>query len=420
MLKAKTLGSTSLSDVLSASIKEDSAIHAAALSMDKALFPLVQLIPQSLLWARLWANNGVILSPSLQRLADFCGGLPPLSDTELELLAMQVSVDFWDTSWPRTLRESLVRNSTSWHRIKGTPASLKTALALFGYQAEIEEDGKGPNWATYQLGLPSIADIPTVQKILSIVQEMQPARCRLWRMYTSVWDMRPAIYSGQYGYSESFYSFYSGIPVPDPNNPDSDVLVSFGKKWPVFLPCNTVQVFWGVSRLRGSLTFRQDAMLYSAAFYSSMPTRNHGFSRYRLRQIAYPQKPTYFIFARRSLSCIQAQYGASLYGESNSRYTRPSVLVLGSPSVYGETVYSGEKAQFKRIYLDEMFFHSSLHQSEPRTYGMPQYAHVRHGTTHRAISTPALPPHPTWQGRWDSRTWAAFGPQTHLTHSADA
>lgn len=95
----------------------------------------------------------------------------------------------------------------------------------------IEEDGAGQHWATYQLGLPQIADIPTVQKILSIAKEMQPARCRLWRMYTDVFDKRPIVLSVGPKLGDGWLAYHSGVSVDTGDTGDGDnVIVSFGVK----------------------------------------------------------------------------------------------------------------------------------------------------------------------------------------------
>lgn len=95
----KSLGHTPLAEVLAPSIRDDVTIRAAAKIVDNALKPMVQAIPRMLFWARLWQDEKG-LSPSLRRIVHFCGGLPPLSDEELELLAWQMHVDFWDQPGP--------------------------------------------------------------------------------------------------------------------------------------------------------------------------------------------------------------------------------------------------------------------------------------------------------------------------------
>ena len=221
----KSLGHTPLAEVLAPSIRDDATIRAAAEIVDNALKPMVQAIPRMLFWARLWQDEKG-LSPSLRRIVHFCGGLPPLSDEELELLAWQMHVDFWDPAWPRNVREHLVKHSTAWHRIKGTPASITAALKLFGYSAVLEENGPGRWWATYQLGLPDLVSLDDVRRIVSVCKEMAPARSRLWRVYAG-FDRRPIVLTKGPALSNGWLTYYSGTHVPVG---DDDVMVSFGSR----------------------------------------------------------------------------------------------------------------------------------------------------------------------------------------------
>lgn len=184
-----------------------------------------------LVWARLdpkFAQSGALLPP-LQRLVNGARGLKPLSDEELELLAWQFHVDFRETATTDAQLAAMILDSIPWHRIKGTPASIKQALGLFGYTASIEEDGVGEYWATYQLGLPQIADVATVRRVVAIASEMAPVRCRLWRLYSG-FDRRPIVLANGPVLGDGWLSYYSGVsvPVPDGTGGEDEVLVSFG------------------------------------------------------------------------------------------------------------------------------------------------------------------------------------------------
>ena len=175
----KRVGQTPFYELLPDSIRDDATITASAASLDPSRRSLVLGIPNVLLWARLDQSlpapmpdrmlpetssgnpassplcvrcpHGSVpspavtaappiriessgyLSPPLQRLVDLGGGLKPLTEAELELLAYQLHVDFRETATTREQLAAMVRNAIPWHRIKGTPAGLKAALALFGY-----------------------------------------------------------------------------------------------------------------------------------------------------------------------------------------------------------------------------------------------------------------------------------------------
>lgn len=226
---SKHLGPTKLYELLAPSIKGDEKIRAVSTSLEGVLEPIIKSIPLMLWWARLWQDEKY-LSPPMQRLVKYTGGLKPLSDAELELLAWQMHVDFWDIKWPRKVREDLVKYSTDWHRLKGTPQGVKKALELFGLEATIEEDGTGDNWATWQLGLKNVDDynIPIADlanTALKVAWEMQPQRCKLFRIYNNEFDLRPIYTSLGPSLSEGYLSFYSGI-----RDSDKDLIISFGQR----------------------------------------------------------------------------------------------------------------------------------------------------------------------------------------------
>lgn len=176
------LGTGSLLDVLAPSIQEDATIQASALSVDTALFPLIESIPKMLLWARLYGKYAE-LAPSMTRIANAVGGLNELSDQELELLAWQLHVDFWEAGWSREKKIQLVRGSTAWHRIKGTPKAVEQALALYDVTATTDASGRGKNWAVYELHLRAIPQGKTLATIARVANIAAPQRCTLRRVY---------------------------------------------------------------------------------------------------------------------------------------------------------------------------------------------------------------------------------------------
>ena len=232
---SRRAGETPLAALLPGSIRDDATIAAAAASLDPIRRVLAGGIPNILLWARLDPTPGY-LSPSLQRLVNLGGGLKPLIEAELELLAWQLHVDFRETAATPAQLAALVRNAIPWHRIKGTPASIKAALALCGYTGiTLEESGEGDFWAAYQLGLSGVTGMDDLARIVTICREMQPARCRLWRVYTPEYDFRPGVWSGPLpvcAWSQCWWSAYSGAEAPDIPGLDDDtgLVVSFGSR----------------------------------------------------------------------------------------------------------------------------------------------------------------------------------------------
>lgn len=282
----KRVGDTPFYDLLPGSIRDDATITAAAASLDPSRRALALGIPNVLLWARLDPTPGY-LSPPLQRLVDLGGGLKPLTEAELELLAYQLHVDFRETATTREQLAAMVRNSIPWHRIKGTPASIKAALSLFGYSGiTIEEDGEGDYWAVYQLGLSEITGLDDVRRIVTICREMQPVRCRLWRMYTPEYDFRPGVWSGPLptcAWSGCWWSNYSGVEVPGiPGLDDEhDLIVSFGSGRGVLVQpyCRAdAGVGYSLALLHSWKARYLDFPAWSGSFYGDVFPRNHGFT----------------------------------------------------------------------------------------------------------------------------------------------
>lgn len=229
---SSSLGSLDFLDLLPGSISGDATMQAAAMSLNGVLRSTSLAIPNLLLQARLWNQPAVSMLPPLARLTDARGGLKPLSMAELELLAWQMHVDFREVAITKEQLAEMVRQSIPWHRIKGTPASVRKALALFGYSATIEANGPGRWWATYQLGLPELVSLDDVRQIVSICKEMAPARSHLWRVYAG-YDWRPGVWSGglpDNAWSNFWWTMHSGLPVPGiPGiDGDHDLIVSFG------------------------------------------------------------------------------------------------------------------------------------------------------------------------------------------------
>lgn len=221
-----SLGSLNFLDLLPGSISTDPTLQAAAGALNAVLRSTSQSIPNLLLQARLWQQPASSMLPPLGNLTEARGGLKDLSLAELELLAWQMHVDFRDVATTRAQLAEMVRQSIPWHRIKGTPASVRKALALFGYSAIIESNGPGRWWATYQLGLPDLVSLDDVRRIVSVCNEMAPARSRLWRVYAG-FDRRPIVLTKGPSLSSGWLTYYSGTHVPVG---DDDVMVSFGSR----------------------------------------------------------------------------------------------------------------------------------------------------------------------------------------------
>lgn len=291
----KRAGQTPLSALLPGSIRDDATVAASAASLDPIRRTLAGGIPNILLWSRLDPAPGR-LCPPLQRLAELGGGLKTLSEAELELLAWQLHVDFREAASTREQLAAMVRSAIPWHRIKGTPASIRQALALFGYSGiRIEEDGTGDHWATWQLGLPEIADEATVRHIVSICNEMQPARCRLWRIYTDVFDRRPIVPDVGPVLDDGWLDFYSGASVNTGGGTgESDgVLVSFGAARRFLSEAyGDIAGSFGTTIRRAFLIPYLDRFVLDRSRLDEVYPRNHGFASACLYSLLWAERAT--------------------------------------------------------------------------------------------------------------------------------
>lgn len=396
MWSQKRLGDIPFARLLAPSIKEDTSIATAAQALDALLQKNTQAIPNLLIWARL-DKEAERLIPPLARLAEAAGGLKALSPGLLELLAWQLHVDFREVARTDTQLAEMIVQSIPWHRIKGTPRSIIKALALFNYHAAIEEDGTGDHWATYQLSLPQIADIPTVQKILSIAKEMQPARCRLWRIYTDAFDRRPVIWSGgtrHDRWSDGWWTYYSGVDVPAGPDDDSDVVVSFGTRnayqSEAYNPGDACGSF-GITSHYGFLAPYLDRPIWSRSAWGDVYPQNHGFAIGSLFSILWADRATtgrrwrgfwdarswldYTGFDRklppwrmglRAFSRSQAVFSEGhVFAESNACYSRPTAVILDAPPVWGAGRWSNDAPARQLLKLDELFQESQSLATPP-------------------------------------------------------
>lgn len=219
----KRLGDVSFVSILPEAIRDDKQLRAAAETLDGLLHRTTNAVPNLLIWARLDRANAVCIPP-LQRLVDAAGGLKPLSTELLELLAWQFHVDFREVATDDAMLERMVRESIPWHRIKGTPAAVEQALAMYNVQALVDESGTGENWAVYELELSEVPRGGTLANIVRVASEAAPARCWLRRVYGG-FDRRPIVLDRGPALDCGFLDDDSGVW-----DADTGVKESFGER----------------------------------------------------------------------------------------------------------------------------------------------------------------------------------------------
>lgn len=127
------LADSDLRALLPAHIADDRAFSAAGQAVAPHLRALARAIPNLLIFARLGRQAPQTMLGPLARLTAAAGGLKEPELELLELLAWQFHVDFREAARSKEALAGMVLSSIPWHRIKGTPASIRAALELCGY-----------------------------------------------------------------------------------------------------------------------------------------------------------------------------------------------------------------------------------------------------------------------------------------------
>lgn len=124
---------------------------------------------------------------------------PMVCDAQiLPWLAWAFSVDDWDPNWSEETKRNVIKESVAIHRVKGTLAAVKHALAAAGYgDASVIEryswhfydgtatfDGsldhkQGDHWAEYRIGLTRPVTIGQANQVRAILRDVAPARSHL-------------------------------------------------------------------------------------------------------------------------------------------------------------------------------------------------------------------------------------------------
>lgn len=207
--------------LLPSSIKDDPQIRAAAKALDGVFHQTTRAIPKLLIWARLERETAALIAP-LERLRTAAGGLRAHTGAGLELLAWQLHVDFREVATDDLMLERMVRESIPWHRLKGTPAAVEQALAMYDIQARTDESGTGRNWAVYELELQSPPTTRDLLNIVRVAEEAGPKRSWLRRVHDQ-YDHRPIILDVGPPLDDGFLDDDSGVW-----NAEAGVKESFG------------------------------------------------------------------------------------------------------------------------------------------------------------------------------------------------
>ena len=126
----------------------------------------------------------------------------------LPWLAWALAVNEWDSNWPEETQRAVIAASAAVHRIKGTVASIKQALAVAGYPGAVVIEGAGgalgQNWAMYRVQLPTPISVSQAAQVRRILANTAPARCELealeFQQVAATYDGTIAHHDGTFTY----------------------------------------------------------------------------------------------------------------------------------------------------------------------------------------------------------------------------
>ena len=111
-----------------------------------------------------------------------------IPDGFLDVLAIQLSIDYWRYDWMPSLKRARLKQAFEQHKKKGTPYAIKAALSPFGYAVTLVEW-----WQTEPKGIPGTfyleldlvgraLDESLFKEVNRLVDETKPASRRLSRL----------------------------------------------------------------------------------------------------------------------------------------------------------------------------------------------------------------------------------------------
>lgn len=195
----------------------------------------------------------------------------------LPLLAEQFNVlgPLWAYLPDDDARRRAIKESTAWHRAKGSPWSVETALSWAGYAARVEDaSDSASRWAEFQLALDAPVGSEALPTVLELARFAAPARSHLARLHSG-YDRRLLRASQTGRWSDAFLSDDSGVWR-------DDVQLSFGR----LLTLVAVRAESGVLSARGrrhvSRAFYPDVLRYGIFRFGDAPVLNHPVMHSRL------------------------------------------------------------------------------------------------------------------------------------------
>lgn len=142
----------------------------------------------------------------------------------LPYLAEQFNVAaLWPYLPDDSARRRAIKESVAWHRAKGTPWAVETALSWAGHEVIVEDlSATASRWAEYQLEFRRALVPDAVPEVLKLARFAAPRRSHLVRMYGG-YDHRPIRLDDGPKLDDGWLDDDSGVEV-------SGVKLSFGTR----------------------------------------------------------------------------------------------------------------------------------------------------------------------------------------------
>lgn len=131
----------------------------------------------------------------------------------LPLLAEQFNVAAqWKFLPTDAARRAAIKGAVTWHRSKGTPHAVQTALSWAGIAATVDDlTGLPGRWAEYQLALAAPLPATRVAEAVELARFAAPARAHLVRLYNAEFDFRPLVFGDLPALGEALIGDDSGV-----------------------------------------------------------------------------------------------------------------------------------------------------------------------------------------------------------------
>ncbi|MDR3244932.1 MAG: hypothetical protein LBT50_00685 [Prevotellaceae bacterium] len=307
--------------------------------------------------------NASKLERNLEKAIDYKVGTDVLSGFKFKTIGSSVTLPLaWEYSLAQVniddFQERILKG-LAFHRICGTPASLRNALSWYNfYNIIIEEEPTGEHFAEFQIGLSEIPNSFGVDAIVSTARLAAPLRSRLSRMYNSLYDVRRFMLDGsKFG---DFLSDHSGIRLQN-NGPK----LSFGREnsYKITIP----EITSKNAIEREHFIYAKNADTYKLDFANlddaAIDIVNHKSVSFPMRYVwntdaigNLPQK----LFDPSIIAKAAVVLSDSILDDINSNLSAGYEKITEEPFIVSFSLLSQHKTTAEQILVEERFFRENI------------------------------------------------------------